>query len=65
MMAMIMMPVGTITYGILFDYVSASALFIVSGIIIVCLSFYLLPQKVVHQVDEVKEKDEELNATKI
>lgn len=51
MMAMIMMPVGTIAYGILFDYVSASALFIVSGIIIVCLSFYLLPQKVICQAE--------------
>lgn len=47
MMAMAMMPIGTLIYGVLFDIVSPAALFIISGVCLIVIIVTLMPQSLI------------------
>lgn len=45
MMAMAMMPAGTLLYGVLFDIISPIILFSISGACLIILIFILMPRR--------------------
>lgn len=47
MMAMAMMPMGTLLYGVLFDVVSPAIIFIVSGVCLIVLICFLMPRSLI------------------
>ena len=66
MMAMCMMPLGMLIYGVLFDFVPAEIIFLISGAGLIIVTLVFLPRSIVEMAHpELKKENEQLKEEKL